>query len=50
MKIYRFENFPVAIHNLPPGMFVKGILGMDFLTRAQATIDIANEQIFFSQQ
>jgi len=45
-----FDNFPVVIHNLPAGMFVKGVLGMDFLTRAKATIDIANEQILFSQQ
>ena len=43
-----FNNFPVAIYNLPDGMFVKGIYGMDFLTRAKATIDIAKEQIFFS--
>jgi predicted aspartyl protease len=46
----RYENFPVVIHNLPAGMFIKGILGMDFLSKAKATIDIANEQIFFSQQ
>ena len=46
----RFENFPVAIYNLPAGMYVKGILGMDFLTRAKATIDIAKEQVFFPHQ
>ena len=44
-----FENFPVAIYNLPAGMFVKGILGMDFLTNAKVTIDIAKEQIYFSE-
>jgi predicted aspartyl protease len=45
----RYENFPVVIYNLPTGMFVKGILGMDFLTKARATIDIAKEQIYFSE-
>ncbi len=43
-----YENFPVAIYNLPAGMFVKGILGMDSLTKAKATIDIAKEQILLS--
>lgn len=45
-----FEDFAVAIYNLPAGMFVKRILGMDFLTRAKATIDIATEQILFAQE
>lgn len=43
-----YENFPVAIYNFPAGMFVKGILGMDSLTKAKATIDIAKEQILLS--
>lgn len=41
----RFENFLVVIHTLPPGMYVKGILGMDFLTKAQARIDVTNGEI-----
>lgn len=27
----RVEDFPVAAHTLPPGTFVDGLLGMDFL-------------------
>lgn len=46
----KYENFHVLAHTLPAEFYADGVLGMDFLTQAQATIDIANEQIFFSQQ
>ena len=41
----KFENFYVLAHNLPTEFYADGVLGMDFLTRAKATIDIAKEQI-----
>ncbi len=41
----KFESFPTLAHNLPAEFYADGVLGMDFLTRAKATIDIAKEQI-----
>lgn len=46
----KFESFSVLAHNLPSAFYADGVPGMDFLTRAKATIDIANEQILLSQQ
>ena len=45
----KFESFQVLAHNLPSEFYADGVLGMDFLTRAKATIDIAKEQIYFSE-
>ena len=40
----KFDNFSVLAHNLPASFYGDGVLGMDFLTRANATIDIAKRQ------
>lgn len=39
------ENFPVAAFNLPAGVFVDGLLGMDFLRRFGAVIDMGKSTI-----
>ena len=36
----RLEGFLVAAHTLPPGTFVDGLLGMDFLSRCEAEISV----------
>ncbi len=41
----RLEQWPVVAHTLPPGAFVDGLLGMDFLTRFQATIAVGTAQV-----
>ena len=41
----RVEGFPVAAHTLPPGTFVDGLLGMDFLLRCSAVIAVEPGQI-----
>ena len=46
---FKFEDFPVLAHNLPTEFYADGVLGMDFLSRAEATLDIAKEQIYFSE-
>jgi predicted aspartyl protease len=39
------DSFPVVAHTLPDQMSRFGILGMDYLRRARAKIDIFNAQI-----
>jgi hypothetical protein len=34
----KFESFPVAAHTLPPEMYFKGILDIDFFKKAKAVI------------
>ncbi len=41
----RVENFPVLALQLPVSRYINGILGMDFLTRYQAVIDIGKGHI-----
>ena len=41
----RVEQWPVVAHTLPPGAFVDGLLGMDFLTRFQATIAVSGGEV-----
>lgn len=41
----RLEQWPVVAHTLPSGVFVDGLLGMDILTRFQATIDVGMGQV-----
>jgi aspartyl protease family protein len=38
----RLSGFSVVAHTLPPGSFVDGLLGMDFLGKMKAVIDIEN--------
>jgi hypothetical protein len=38
-------DFPVLALKLPVSRYINGILGMDFLTRFQAVIDIGNGHI-----
>ena len=49
VKVSRFytlgkeiSNFYVLAHTLPPGSFVDGLLGMDFLNEVEVVIDIKN--------
>jgi clan AA aspartic protease (TIGR02281 family) len=39
------ENFPVLAWNLPGGINTSGLLGMDFLNRIKAVIDVSNGTI-----
>lgn len=41
----RMEKWPVVAHTLPPGTFVDGLLGMDFLTHFQATIAVDRAEV-----
>jgi predicted aspartyl protease len=41
----KFESFPVVAHTLPPEMYFKGILGMDFLKQAEAIINTFQGEI-----
>jgi len=41
----KFDSFPVVAHTLPPEMYFKGILGMDFLKQARAIIDVFQGEI-----
>ena len=41
----RVEDFPVVAHTLPPGVWVDGLLGIDFLSRCRAVIDVAQAEI-----
>jgi len=41
----KFNFFPVVAHTLPPEMYFKGILGMDFIKQARAVIDIFQGEI-----
>ena len=41
----KFETFPVVAHTLPPDMYFKGILGMDFLKKAKAIINTFQGEI-----
>jgi aspartyl protease family protein len=34
-------DFPVVAHTLPSGTYVDGLLGMDFMSRVGAVIDVA---------
>jgi len=36
----KIENYPVVAYTLPEDIYADGILGMDFLTRINAIIDI----------
>ena len=41
----KFDSFPVVAHTLPPEMYFKGILGMDFFKRAKAIINTFHGEI-----
>ncbi len=41
----RVESFQVAAHTLPPGTFVDGLLGMDFLPHCQAEITVGKATV-----
>ena len=41
----RLEQWPVVAHTLPPGAFVDGLLGMDFLTHFQARIAVDSAEV-----
>jgi len=41
----KFDSFPVVAHTLPPEMYFKGILGMDFLKKAKAIISTFQGEI-----
>lgn len=41
----RIEQWPVVAHTLPPGAFVDGLLGMDFLAYFQATIGVGSATV-----
>lgn len=41
----RVEQWPVVAHTLPPGAFVDGLLGMDFLTHFQVTIAVSGGEV-----
>jgi len=41
----RIEEWPVVAHTLPPGAFVDGLLGMDFLTQFQVTIAVGGAEV-----
>lgn len=43
----RMENFAVVAYTIPSAAFVDGLLGMDFLNRYRATIDVADAEIRF---
>ncbi|MCD5408183.1 aspartyl protease family protein [Candidatus Bipolaricaulota bacterium] len=42
------EKFPVVAHTLPPGAFVDGLLGMDFLVHFGVTIDVSRGEVILS--
>lgn len=46
----QIKNFPVVAFNLPVGVFVDGLLGMDFLSRFGAVINMAKAEIFLSRE
>lgn len=39
------ENFEVLAHTLPSGVFVDGLLGMDFLNRFEVELKISADEI-----
>lgn len=41
----RVEDIPVVAHTLPAGVWVDGLLGIDFLSRCQAVLDIVQAEI-----
>jgi predicted aspartyl protease len=41
------ESFEIVAHNIPPNLRIDGLLGMDFLTRFQAVISVADAEIRF---
>jgi len=41
----RIENFPLLAYTIPAAAFVDGLLGMDFLSRYQAIIAVADAEI-----
>ena len=41
----KFDSFSVVVHTLPPEMYFKGILGMDFLKKAKAIINTFKGEI-----
>jgi predicted aspartyl protease len=44
----RVENFPIAVHTLPSGTFVDGLLGMDFLLHHEAVISVKPGEVRLS--
>ncbi len=42
---HRVKDFPVVAHTLPPGTFVDGLLGMDFLGLCRAVISVGEAEI-----
>jgi len=45
----RLEECPVVAHTLPAGAYVDGLLGMDILTRFQATIAVSTGKVKVEQ-
>ena len=45
----QMNDFPVLAWNLPRGINTSGLLGMDFLSRTKAVIDISNGTIAVEQ-
>ncbi len=45
----QMEDFPVTAYTLPPGTFVDGLLGMDFLLRYKAVIAIESGTVHFEE-
>jgi len=41
----RLEEWPIVAHTLPPGTFVDGLLGMDFLTHFGAIINVGKAEV-----
>jgi len=41
----KLDNFPIVAYTLPPEMYFKGILGMDFLKQAEAIINTFQGEI-----
>ena len=41
----RMEGFLVAAYTLPPGTFVDGLLGMDFLSQCEAEISVGQAKV-----
>jgi predicted aspartyl protease len=41
----KFDSFPVVAYTLPPEMYFKGILGMDFLKKAKTIINTFQGEI-----
>jgi len=45
----RVEDFIVAAYTLPPGTFVDGLLGMDFLLHCEAVVSVKSGEVRFEE-